>query len=425
MAINTAIDDIMHIDESMCRGCTSCARNCPVGAIISAPKTPHRIDPAKCVNCGYCVNVCGFHGIKVKDSKEDFKALLADPNKKVAIQFAPSVRVGLGEMFGMEPGVDVTGKLVTALKKMGVDYVYDTNVSADLTILEEANEFLNRLQNGGVLPLFTSCCPSWDRYVEKYAPDFLDNISSCRSPMQMQSPVIKEYHRVHKNEEVTVCAVMPCTAKKYEAKRDEFKDPIDGKAQTELVLTVVEMGQLIEEAGYDFPNLPDTPADDPFGYGTGGAVIFGVTGGVAEAVVRYVANEKLHVPIKETVELSSSCGIRGYEKVREASVMVGDIQVNIAVVNGLKNVGEVLDKVRSGEANYHIIEVMTCPNGCVGGGGMPKAKDKVKQQRGQGLYNADDSYALKASNENPAMDYIYNEVVKDKVHELLHVNYEH
>ncbi|MBR5485422.1 MAG: [Oscillospiraceae bacterium] len=424
MAINMSVlDDIITIDKNVCKGCTKCARNCPAGAIVGAVKVKHEIDPAKCVNCGYCVSQCMFGAIKVQNDKERFKALLADPSKKVAVQFSPATRVGLGEMFGVKAGTDVTGKMVAALKKLGVDYVYDTNVSADLTILEETGEFLERVKTNGKFPMFTSCCPGWIRYAEKNYPEYLPNISTCRSPMQMQSPFTKEYHKLIKNEDVVSCAIMPCTAKKYEAKRSEFM--YDGAPVTEVVLTVVELGELIKEADIDFANLADVAADDPFGYGSGGAVIFGVTGGVAEAVVRYVANTVLNVPMDQTVQLSTTCGLRDFDNVKEATVKVGDLDVKIAVVHGLKNMPEFMAKIKSGELFYHLIEIMACPTGCVGGAGQPKADDALKQVRGKGLYNSDASYTMKASNENPAMKYLYENVIKGRNHELLHVHYEH
>ncbi|MEG1779072.1 MAG: [Fe-Fe] hydrogenase large subunit C-terminal domain-containing protein, partial [Oscillospiraceae bacterium] len=347
------LDNIINIDKEICKGCTKCARNCPAGAIKGAVKVKHEIDHAKCVNCGYCVAQCAFGAIKIQDDKDRFKALLANKNKKVAVQFSPAVRVGLGEMFGIKQGTDVTGKLVTALNQLGVDYVYDTNVSADLTILEESNEFLERVKTNGVFPMFTSCCPAWIRYAEKNYPKYMPNISTCRSPMQMQSPFTREYHKVMKNEEVVSCAIMPCTAKKYEAARTEFD--YDGTRVTEVVLTVVELSELIKEAGIDFVNLPDTAAEDPFGYGSGGAVIFGVTGGVAEAVVRYVANAVLNVPVPQTVELSATCGLRGFDFVKETTVKVGDLDVKIAVVHGLNNMPAFMEKIESGELFYHLI----------------------------------------------------------------------
>ncbi len=420
------LDDIISIDQSKCVGCTMCARNCPVGAINGELKKPHAIDPAKCVNCGYCVGVCNMKAISYQNDKDRFMALVKDPEKKVAVQFSPAVRVAIGEAFGVEPGVDSTGKMVAALKALGVDYVYDTNVSADLTILEEAAEFVERAKNKADYqwPMFTSCCPGWIRFVEKNYPEYLHNISTARSPMQMQSPFTREYHRIVKDEKVVSTAIMPCTAKKYEAKRPEFL--MDGENATEVVLTTVELQQLIAEAGIDFAALEPVAADDPFGYGSGGAVIFGVTGGVAEAVVRYVANGLLGVPMEDTVKLSATCGLRGFEFVKEAVVNAGPLgDVRIAVVHGLKNMPAFIEKVKAGELNYDLVEVMACPNGCVGGAGMPKAKDDVKQARGNGLYTADAAYEMKASNENPAMKYLYDNVIQGRNHELLHVHYKH
>lgn len=417
------LDNIISINKELCKGCTKCARNCPVGAINGAVKVKHEIDPAKCVNCGYCVSQCMFGAINVQNDKDRFKALLADPSKKVAIQFSPAVRVGLGELFGIKAGTDVSGKLVTALKQLGVDYIYDTNLGADMTIMEEATEFLDRVKNNGVFPMFTSCCPAWIRYAEKNCPQYIPNISTCRSPMQMQSPFTREYHKVIKNEEVVSCAVMPCTAKKYEAAREEFL--YDGTPVTEVVITVVELADILKEADIDLAKLPDTPADEPFGIGSGGAVIFGVTGGVAEAVVRFVAHGLLGANGEQTVAVSSTCGVRGFDFVREASVKVGDKEIKIAVVHGLNNMPAFLEKLEAGEIYYDLIEVMACPNGCVGGAGQPKADNSTKQLRGNGLYKADDSYQIKASNENPAMEYLYKNVIKGRNHELLHVHYKH
>lgn len=416
------LDDIIKIEKVRCRMCGTCSRNCPVNAVIGDFQVPHKIDPNRCVNCGFCSSHCKFEAITYQDDTDRFMALVNDPNVKVAVQFSPSVRVAIGEMFGYAPGTDSTGKIVAALKELGVDYVYDTNVAADLTVIEEANEFVERLNDPDAkFPMFTSCCPAWVRYVEKYYPKFMPNVSTCRSPMQMYSPVIKEYHKNVLGEDVVVCAIMPCTAKKYEAKREEFM--YDGKPATECVITCVEAGVLLKEAQIDFKNIEPQDPDDPFGYGTGGGAIFGVTGGVAEAVVRYVGNVVLGEPIEKVEELSETCGVRGYDFVKTASLKVGKRLVKIAVVHGLKNMAAFLGQIEAGDFNYDLIEVMACPVGCVGGAGMPNGDREKKHQRGNGLFEIDKASELKSSNQNPAMDFIYDNIVKDKKHELLHVHY--
>lgn len=373
----------------------------------------------KCVGCGQCAAVCPTGAIRVKKSISEVWDALFDKNKRVVCQIAPAVRVALGEEFGLPKGTNTIGKIVSALKLLGFDHITDTTLGADFTVVEEAQEFMARLKNGGKFPMFTSCCPAWVKYVENSRPDLLDNISSCKSPMQMFSKVIKKYYaEAEPDGRETVCvAIMPCTAKKAEAARDEFKT--NGVPDTDYVLTTQEIAQMIKEAGINFESEEDFAPCMPLGLGSGAGVIFGTTGGVAEAVIRYCCDDKKY----ETLNEIEMCGVRGFENVKEATVHVGDTDVKIAVVHGLKDAQRLIEKMDRGELFYHLVEVMSCKGGCVGGAGQPVANSEVKRIRSQGLYNADNMTGIKRSEENPMIDYLYKTVVKDQAHEMFHVSY--
>ena len=422
-------------DTSKCILCGDCVRMCSeiqgIGAIDFvgrgskmrvAPFFNMPIADSNCVNCGQCAAVCPTGAIVIKRETRKVWDAIYDPNKRVVASIAPAVRVALGEEFGVQPGENVMGKIVAALHRLGCDAVYDTVYAADLTVLEESAEFLNRLQNGGKLPLFTSCCPAWIRFAEKNHPELLENISSCRSPQQMFGSLIKEYHRVKETQdtrEIMHVSVMPCTAKKFEAARDEFK--VDGVPDVDCVITTQELAAMIREAGIIFDELQPEAPDMPFGIGTGAGVIFGVTGGVTEAVIRRVFPDQSASGLQEI----SYTGVRGMEGTKEAVVEVDEnTTLRIAVVNGLANTERLIQRLQAGEVSYDIIEVMACPGGCIGGAGQPTATTLRKQVRADGLYAADKMTQMKRSQENIGVKGLYRDLLKgDRSHELLHTRY--
>ncbi len=419
-------------NPNKCILCGDCVRVCDeitgMGILDFVGRSSNlRVEPAfgeklsatKCIGCGQCSAVCPTGAIRIKRNISDVWDAIFDPNKRVVAQIAPAVRVAVGEAFNLTEGENSIGKTVSALKAIGFDHVVDTTLGADLTVVEEANEFIERFKNGGKFPMFTSCCPAWVKYVENTEPDLLENISSCKSPMQMFSPVIKEHYAQTEPDgrETVVVAIMPCTAKKAEAARDEFKT--DGVPDTDYVLTTVELVQMIQEAGIDFTQMEDFAPCMPLGLGSGAGVIFGTTGGVAEAVIRYCMNEKKYETLNE-IEL---CGVRGFEAVKEATIDYEGNEIKIAVVHGLKNAQKLIKQMKNGERFYHLVEVMTCPGGCVGGAGQPVGQTKQKKIRAKGLYQADNMTGIKRSEENPMLAYLYQSIIKDKAHEMLHVHY--
>lgn len=417
-------------DMSKCILCGDCVRVCEevqnVGAIDFAHRgssmmvTPAFGEPiasSNCVGCGQCSAVCPTGAIVIKNDVEHVWKALSDKKNKVVVQVAPAVRVGIGQIFGLPVGENSMGKIVSALRRLGFDSVFDTTTGADLTVLEETAEFLSRLENPEKLPLFTSCCPAWVRYAEEKHPELLGNLSSCRSPMQMFGAVLKE-HFSYEDKNIVSVAVMPCTAKKSEAGRSEFVDK-DGKAATDFVLTTQELAQMIREAGIVFSELSPEVVDQPFGIASGAGVIFGVTGGVTEAVVRRVSDDKSNAGLR----ILEFKGVRGFDGLKEMVVPAGDIEIKIAVVSGLANAEKLLREMQSGERSYHFIEVMACPGGCVSGAGQPFAKTDVKKKRGEGLYEADRLSVVKRSEENPIVVSLYSGVLKGRVHELLHRTY--
>ena len=387
-----------------------------------APAFGKKLAQTHCVSCGQCAASCPTGAITIKQQLGHAWRALNDDSARVVVQIAPSVRVAIGEAFGIDPGVNVINKLVAALKMMGADEVYDTNFGADLTVVEEAAEFLERLKKGGPFPMFTSCCPAWVKYVELEAPELLPHISTCKSPMQMFAAVLKDrYKKKDAADGKTTyhIAVMPCTAKKMEAAREEFKH--DGVPDVDLVLTTQEVIMMIKESGIHFTDLEGESPDLPFGIGTGAATIFGSTGGVAEAVARVVVEDKS----KESLRLLEFSGLRGSDPIRSVTLPVGDQILHIAVVNGLVNAKKLLADIEAGDAYYDLVEVMTCRTGCVGGAGQPLARNAIKHQRADGLYAADKASMIKRSDQNPILTGLMNGSLKGRTHELLHVDYLH
>ena len=419
-------------NPNKCILCGDCVRACGEIQGIGVLNFMHRgsnavVSPARnrplaltnCVSCGQCRAVCPTGALTIKDSTQKVWEAIHDPKVRVVAQIAPAVRVAVGEAFNFPEGANVMGKIVSAMHTMGFEQVYDTTYSADLTIMEEAAEFLDRVRNGGTLPLLTSCCPAWVKFVENEFPEFGANVSTCRSPQGMFSAVLKEHYRSVDREDgrkTMVVSVMPCTAKKMEAERPDSYTK--GEKDTDVVVTSTELIHMIKHFGLDFAALREEACDMPFGLGSGGGVIFGVTGGVTEAVLRRLSDGSN----RNELDIIAHSGIRGNEGIKEATIPYGGMDVNICVVSGLANARKVMEMVKRGEKNYHLIEVMACPGGCVMGGGQPTRTDyKRPAKRGQGLYNIDQASPIKKPHENPLMDFFYKGPYKDMTHELLHV----
>jgi NADH-quinone oxidoreductase subunit G len=425
-------------DPNKCVLCGDCVRICSevqsVGAIdfayrgaqtVVIPSFGRDLDKVECVNCGQCARICPTGALTPKSEVDGVWEALHSGNKTVVAQIAPAVRVALGEVFGMEPGVTTTGQIVAALRAIGFEKVFDTSFTADLTVLEESNEFIKRFVENKNIPQFTSCCPAWVKFAEQYYPEFVQHLSSCRSPQQMFGALLKEIlsAQLHvKREDIIVVSIMPCTAKKFEAKRPEFIH--DGVRDVDFVLTTQELGRMIEEAGLRFKELGPESFNLPFGFKTGAGVIFGSSGGVSEAVLRYVT-EKLTGEKRESYEFTS---VRGENSLREVKVTLAGKEVSLAVVSGLGNARELIEKVKSGENHYDLIEVMACPGGCVGGAGQPVFTDAgVRRKRTKGIYDNDKMLELHKSQDNPYVAELYSTFLGDvgspKAHELLHTSY--
>ena len=423
-------------DPNKCILCGNCVRACAELQGIEVLGFTHRgtdamVAPAfnrnladtNCVSCGQCRVVCPTGALTIRNCMESVWQALGDKNTRVVAQIAPAVRVAVGEAFGLPKGENAMGKIVAALHRMGFDEVFDTTYTADLTIMEESAEFLDRVANGGKLPLLTSCCPAWVKFVENEYPEFKPNISTCRSPQQMISAILKDYYRDEANakgKKTFVVSIMPCTAKKMESYRPDAHT--HGEKDTDAVLTTSELIRMIKSHGVSFDQMESEACDMPFGIGSGGGVIFGATGGVTEAVLRRLVEG--HDPA--TLNAVANMGARGSEGIKEFTVPYNGIDVKICVASGLANARKVLEAVKSGEKEYHFIEVMACPGGCVMGGGQPIHGTKVQraETRTKGLYAADGEMVIKKSNENPLMDIFYNGYFKGKAHELLHNHHE-
>ncbi len=424
----------------LCRRCVAvCTKIQKVGVIgpvmrgfktaIESPWQMH-LNEMACINCGQCINACPVGALHEKDDTAKVWAALADPTKHVVVQPAPAVRAALGEEFGLPMGTSVTGKMATALKRLGFDKVFDTDFGADLTIMEEANELVERISNGGTLPMITSCSPGWIKFCETYYPDFLPNLSSCKSPHEMVGAMAKSYYAKKAGidpKSIVTVSVMPCTAKKFEAARPELGH--DGMADVDIVITTRELAHMIKEAGINFNLLPDSDFDSLMGESTGAGVIFGATGGVMEAALRTAYETITGTELKDV----NFTAVRGVEGIKEATVRIGDTDVNVAVASSTGMAAKLLDSVRAGEKSYAFIEVMACPGGCVNGGGQPivdadtRAVVDVRTERAKALYTEDAEKPLRKSHDNAEIKAIYSDFLgkpgSHLAHELLHTHY--
>ena len=418
-------------DPNKCILCGDCVRTCDeiqgLGILDFAfrgskmqvtPAFNKDLSQTDCVGCGQCRAVCPTGAITIKQNVDPVWRALSDKNVRVVVQIAPAVRVAMGDKFGIKKGENVLGRLVAALRRIGFDEVYDTNFGADLTVMEESKELLERLESGENLPLFTSCCPAWVKFCENRYPEFRKNISTCRSPQEMFGALIKEEARMKAAEDTRktmVISIMPCTAKKAEITRPEHFT--DGEQNVDYVLTTTEVTRMIQEAGIDLAQVKPEALDMPFGLASGAGAIFGVTGGVTEAVLRRLVNSNK----AEDLEAISFTGVRGVDGIKEARVKLGEREVKIAVVNGLQCASEVLEKMKAGEVHYDFVEVMACRRGCIAGGGQPvPIGPRTKKARLEGLYKIDTMAQIKLSNQNPIVEAAYEGILKGKEHKLLH-----
>ncbi|HIZ20022.1 MAG TPA: [FeFe] hydrogenase, group A [Firmicutes bacterium] len=423
----------------LCRRCVAACRQQFVSVIgandrgidthIGTPFEKQLAD-VPCVSCGQCTVVCPTGALVEKDDTAKVWEALADKSKTVIVQTAPSIRATLGECFGMPVGTNVEGKMVAALRRLGFDKVFDTDFGADMTIVEEATEFVDRVKNGGVLPMITSCSPGWVKFAEYYYPDLLDHLSSCKSPQQMTGAIIKTYY-AEKNgldpKDIVVVSIMPCTAKKFEVGRDD--EDAAGVPDVDVALTTRELARMIQRAGLNFTLLPDEEFDNPLGDDTGAAVIFGATGGVMEAALR-TANDVLTGKDNESVDFQE---VRGTQGIKEATYNIAGMEVKVAAVSGIANANYVMSRIKDGTAPWHFVEIMCCPGGCVNGGGQPIQPASVrnftdlKALRAKALYDQDETMTLRKSHQSPAVKLVYDEYLgsygSHKAHELLHTSY--
>lgn len=422
-------------DPNKCILCGDCVRMCDnvqsVNAIdfayrgtraLVTPAFNKKIAETDCVNCGQCRVVCPTGAISIHTNTDAIWDLLADKNTKVVAQIAPAVRVAVGDRFGLPKGENVMGKLVNVLHRLGFDEVYDTSYGADLTVIEESEELMNRLEAGENLPLFTSCCPAWVKFCEERYPDLAKNLSTCRSPQQMFGAVVREYYKDPEKsggKRIVSVSIMPCTAKKEEILRPESST--NGKQDIDYVLTTTELIGMIRKAGIRFENLEIEATDMPFGIGSGAGVIFGVTGGVTEAVLRRLREGHNRVEM-EKIKFS---GVRGEEGLKEVEFDYNGRTIRAAVVSGLGNANSLMKRIQSGEVQYDFVEVMACRRGCIMGGGQPVPVDPESRiARSKGIYDTDINTQIKKSNENPLVQSLYDGLLKGKTHELLHRNFE-
>ena len=420
----------------MCRRCETMCNEVQTCNVLSAvnrgfesfvgPAFNMDMADSACTFCGQCVAVCPTAALTEMDNTGQVWNQLVNPKKHVVVQIAPAVRVAIGEMFGLEPGTLTTGKIVTALRKLGFDGVFDTNFGADLTIIEEATELIHRIKHNGTLPMLTSCCPAWVKFFEHQFPDLLDIPSTCKSPQIMFGTIAKTYYAKKQNinpENISVVSIMPCLAKKAEAKRPELTK--DDESNVDIVITTREFGRMMKSAGIDFANLPDGEFDKIMGESTGASVIFGTTGGVIEAAVR-TAYEWLTDEELEDVNFKQ---LRGLDGIREASVFIGETELKIGIAHGLGNARKLLEDIKAGKSKFHAIEIMACPGGCIGGGGQPyhHGDMEVLRKRQEALYIDDESKVRRKSHENKEIIQLYKEFIGEpygeKAHELLHTHY--
>lgn len=418
-------------DPSKCILCGDCVRMCDeiqaMGVLEFIERGAHaHVAPAfnkdmkdtNCVGCGQCAAVCPTGSITVRNDTQKVWKAIGDKNLRVVAQIAPAVRVAIGEEFGFDNGENLNGKIVSALKRIGFDEVYDTNLGADFTVLEEAKEFETRRANGDTNVMFTSCCPAWVKFCEDKYPEFLPNLSSCKSPIQMLGTISREFFNRMKEvdgKDTFMVSITPCTAKKAEAIRPEFTR--NGRPDIDATITTQELVMMIKEAGIDFANIDSESPSMPFGLYSGSGALFGVTGGVMEAALRLIVHERTGEVLREI----SFSGIRGLDSTKDATLKVGDLEVKVAVVSGLKNAEILLEKIKNKEVNYDFVEVMACRGGCIGGAGQPYSpKSEIKEKRALGIYQVDQTSQIKRSEENPILMEIYNGLIKGKTHELLH-----